>query len=68
MTEEQIEKLRQKNAELLFILGYASSAILALMGQLPEDKKNGIFWIIQAIENVVYQDKPMPPLPKVILP
>lgn len=66
MTNEQIEKLLNKNAELLFILGYASSAILALSSNLPEEKRNGVLWIIQAIENVVYQDKPMPPLPAVV--
>ncbi len=63
MTNEQIEKLLNKNSELLFILGYASSSILALSRNLPEEKRNDLLWIIQAIENVVYQDKPMPAFP-----
>lgn len=48
---------------LLLILGFATSLILELRKYAPEDKEEDILWFIQAMENVVYQNKPLPPFP-----
>jgi hypothetical protein len=38
--------------------------ILEMRHWLDESKDERIAWFIQAIENVVYQDKPLPPFPQ----
>lgn len=64
MTEEQIENLVLMNMRLLLIMGYGSSAMIELSQYLSEEKKAGINWFLTAIENVVYLNKPLPPMPK----
>jgi len=63
MTEDNVDKLIQMNQRLLLVMGYATSAILELGHLVPEEKKQGIYWVIEAIENIVYLDKPLPPMP-----
>ncbi len=63
MNEYNIDKLIQMNQRLLLVMGYATSVILELGKHMPEEKKQGIYWVIEAIENIVYLDKPLPPMP-----
>jgi len=49
-----------KNQQLLLLLGYASALIFQCE---PYIEKNKYDWILEAISNVVYLDKPMPPMP-----
>lgn len=65
MTDDSIEKLIHMNQRLLLVMGYASSIILELGKDMPECNKQGIYWVIDAIENIVYLDKPLPPMPEV---
>lgn len=58
---EQNDKLIETNRKLLFILGVVASVILDLRKYVPEKKEQGILWILEAIENVVYQDNQLPP-------
>lgn len=62
MTNEEIEKLIHMNQRLNLILGYAMGFITKPPGMCQEDmvKYN---WLIKAIENIVYLDKPLPPIP-----
>lgn len=62
MTDEEIHKLVQMNQTLLFILGYATSFASELKLKTVEDKKK-YRWLMDAIDNVVYLDKPLPPRP-----
>lgn len=65
MTDDDIKKkLIQMNQRLLLVLGYGTSLILELRNFAPEHKEKDILWFVQAVENVVYQDKPLPPLPE----
>jgi hypothetical protein len=63
MTNDNIDKLIQMNQRLLLVMGYATSVILELGKFVPEEKKQGVYWVIEAIENIVYLDKPLPPMP-----
>ena len=51
------------NQRLLLVMGYATSVILELGRYVPEERKQGVYWVIEAIENIVYLDKPLPPMP-----
>ncbi len=63
MIEDNIDKLIQINYRLLLVMGYAASVILELGKHVPEQNKEGINWVIEAIENIVYLDKPLLPMP-----
>lgn len=52
------------NEKLLVILGFATSLILELRKYAPIDKEQDIIWFIQALENTIYKDKPLPPFPE----
>lgn len=71
MKEIDIEKLVHMNQRLLFILGYGTSVMSELMKEVgmrlnptEEYKNDGYGWFLQAIENIVYLDKPLPPMPE----
>jgi hypothetical protein len=49
---------------LLLILGFGTSLVLELRRYAPKDREKDILWFIQAMENVVYQNKPLPPFPE----
>lgn len=61
MTDD-IEKIIQMNQRLNLILGYAMGFITKPPGMCKEDKIK-YDWLIQAIENLLYLDKPLPPMP-----
>lgn len=63
MNEENIDKLIQMNQRLLLVMGYAMSVLLELKKCLPEERKKGLYWVAEAVENIVYLDKPLPPMP-----
>lgn len=64
MKEEEIEKLIHMNQRLNLILGYAMGFIKPPMVQIPDDEVCAKYnWLIKAIENICYLDKPLPPLP-----
>lgn len=63
MKELDIDKLIQTNNRLLLVLGYGSAVMIELDKYLPHDKKAGMYWFLQAMENIVYTDKPLPPMP-----
>lgn len=65
MTDDNIERLIQMNQRLLLVMGYATSVILELGKYVPEEKKHGVYWVVEAIENIVYLDKPLPPMPEI---
>lgn len=62
MNEEQIDYLIDKNNSLLLVMGVAVSVILDIQHHVPKKRKD-IKWIMDAIENIVYLDKPPPPFP-----
>lgn len=70
MKEADIEKLVQMNQRLLLVLGYGTAVMGELMREVgmrldptEEYKSEGYGWFLQAIENLVYLDKPLPPMP-----
>lgn len=64
MTDENIEKLIQMNQRLLLVMGYATSIIVHLRQYIPIEDDHPVAWFIQAMENIVYLDKPFPPMPE----
>lgn len=62
LTQEEIEKLIHMNQRLNLILGYAMGFI-----KKPAIKEGEVFlkydWLVNAIENLLYLDKPLPPMP-----
>ncbi len=65
MTEANIDKIMLMNQRLLLVMGYATSVILDLHHHIPIEKKEGCYWVVDAMENIVYLDKPLPPMPGV---
>lgn len=63
MSDEEIQKMVQMNQRLLLVLGFGTSLILQLRKLLPHDDCPFVLWFIQAMENIVYLDKPLPPMP-----
>mgnify|MGYP003657397974 CR=1 FL=1 len=63
MTDDNVAKLIQMNQRLLLVMGYATSVILDLGKNVPEKDKQGVYWVIEAIENIVHLYKPLPPIP-----
>jgi hypothetical protein len=64
MTDEEIKRIINMNQRILLVMGVITSVILEVGKYVPEEKKEGIYWIIDAVENLVYLDKPLPPLPE----
>lgn len=60
MHDEAWDKLTQMNNRLLLLLGYTASLLMELAHKLPEDDKHTLTKVIEAIDNVVYLDKPFP--------
>lgn len=64
MTSEEMERLIHKNERLSLVLGYAMGFIKPPMCNSTDDE---VFlkyrWLITAIENLCYLDKPLPPMP-----
>jgi hypothetical protein len=68
MKKEEIEKIIHMNQRLLLILGYGSAVMMDLMDHIKPEatgiyKNEGYAWFMQAIENLVYLDKSLPPMP-----
>lgn len=70
MTDEEIQKLIHMNQRLLLVLGYGSAIMCELMKEIgmrldpiEEYKNEGYDWFIQAIDNLVYLNKPLPKMP-----
>jgi hypothetical protein len=63
MTEFTTNRLIEVNSRLLFIMGYATSILLEMEQFIPVENKKALSWVIEAIENIVYLNKPLPPMP-----
>ena len=64
MTDEEIKRITHLNERLLLVMGFATSVIMELGKYAPEERKEGVYWVIEAVENLVYLDKPLPPFPE----
>lgn len=62
MTDEEINKLIRMNERLTLTLGYAMGFVTKTSRTTKEDDEK-YRWLIKAIENIVYLDKPLPPMP-----
>ena len=60
MKKLEIEKVIQMNERLLLVLGYAMGFIFT---NDADSKDPRYIWLITAIENLVYLDKPLPKMP-----
>jgi hypothetical protein len=60
--DKEIEKLVHMNQRLLLIVGYAASFVCDTPIHNNSDKLK-YDWLMQAIENLVYLDKPLPRMP-----
>lgn len=62
MKEEEIDKLIHMNSRLLLLLGYSLSFVTKTEHKSHEDESK-YQWLLKAVENIVYLDKPFPPMP-----
>lgn len=63
MKKEKIQEIIDMKNRLLLVLGYGAAIMFELRHYLPQDKKDGLNWYLEAINNIVYMDKPLPPMP-----
>lgn len=63
MKDGEIEKLIHMNQRLNLVLGYAMAFVFDYAKTLPESHKDKYYWLTQSVENLIYLDKPLPPLP-----
>lgn len=63
MDKEEIEKLIHMNQRLSLVTGYAMSLIFSHMGEFDEKELIQYKWLCQAMDNLFYLDKPLPPMP-----
>lgn len=62
MNDEEIQKLVHMNHRLNLVLGYAMSYIFC--NHTPYGESDRAYrWLCEAVENMIYLDKPLPPLP-----
>lgn len=61
--EEHLEYLTHMNQRLNLVLGYAMAVVYEYGKQLSNDKKERYDWLCNSIENLIYLDKPLPPMP-----
>lgn len=57
------DQLQHMNLRLLLILGYAMAFVMPYGKTLTGDDKEKYRWLVKAVENVVYLDKPLPEMP-----
>ena len=62
MTEEQ-EYLIHMNQRLSLVLGYAMGFVFKHGKTLTGQEREKYDWLIKAVENLVYLNKPLPPMP-----
>jgi len=63
MDSEEIKRLVHMNERLLLVMGFVTSVIFNTKHLVPEEKRHGMNWFLEAMENIVYLDKPLPPMP-----
>lgn len=64
MNDQQIQDLIDANFRILILLGFATSIVMsykALQAYHDDDEK--IRWFLDALQAVVYENKPLPPMP-----
>lgn len=64
MNDKQIQDLIDKNFKILLLIGYASSLIMSYSRlECYHDDEEKIKWFFDAIHAVIYENKPLPPIP-----
>lgn len=58
-----IKELIDKNFILFTLMGFAVSLLIDAFKNRPESDKDKYYWFLNAVENIVYHNKPPPPLP-----
>ncbi len=64
MKETEIENIIGMNQKALMLLGYSSSLLMVNKNKMLARDKRKLEWLLKAIEDVVYHNKPVPPLPE----
>jgi hypothetical protein len=59
----QREKLIHMNQRLNLILGYSMGFIVPYKKLFTDEDNQKYKWLLKAIENLIYLDKPLPPMP-----
>lgn len=63
--KKQYDELLSKHERLSYILGISTGMLIALEPLVKNKyQKENIKWIDEAIENVIYKNKPLPKLPR----
>lgn len=59
-----IQELVNFNARVLTLMGIMTSIMIDVSDKLPRSEKFKFDWIMDAINAVVYENKPIPPIPE----
>lgn len=63
-TQEQIDFIFEKQKDLLFLLGVVTTVLIEMGDSIPQEQRAGVKWIMEALDNTIYQKKPLPPFPE----
>lgn len=61
--KEEIDYMIHMNQRLNLVLGYAMAFVFDYSKKLPECEKEKYYWLCEAVSNLIYLDKPLPPMP-----
>ncbi len=64
MNETEIQQLIDTNYRLLLLLGFATSIVMDYERlEAYHDNSHKCKWFYDSVDNVVYKNKPLPPMP-----
>ena len=64
MSEIEIQKIIDMNYRVLILLGMVTPMLIDYKNILPRSKHLNVDWFMDALNAVVYENKPIPPLPE----
>jgi hypothetical protein len=67
MTEEWQQNMMNLNFRLLMLLGMVTPLLIDYKDLLHKSNHYKVDWFMDAINAVVYENKPIPPLPEKVL-
>lgn len=63
MKDKSVLELINMNNRLLMLLGMTTHMLQVHFKNYPESKKSDYHWFMDAIDEVVYKNNPIPPFP-----
>lgn len=64
MNDDQLEKIINMNYRVLTLLGIMTAVMMDFKNRQPECEQHKFDWLLNALNDVVYFNKPIPPFPQ----